>query len=631
MPTEPPSLRPFPGFHVATLERDEDDTMSPPMASVDPATIAPESVPAESVPARRDTLDVEPEPESIPPRPATRAAPPPKRHRESRTHFEAESQLFSDAVKPPEATPALAALVSAEEPNPEPGPASSLLGMQGEPLAPPAEEIQEEGEELDEEDAEEPEPLPARKPVPARRPQPAQLAQALRTRFEALPQVVKGGSVGGALALALLAGISLMPDRDAAGSLASAPGETLDAEPAEVDDDPGADLPVVHFDELLAKRRETPKPPAALLETDAEEPEPESTAEAGGELVAKLQPINDPNGPSPLELVLPPDVLISELTGKRGEAHSTAAALRPLAEYDQIERAPEPKASRPKREPKRRSTKRKRDAFPDEPLLVAEFSATETKAKSDARGGARPSSGGRAARRGSYDPMPVFRFSENQLYPIHSAPKRITDIVLQPGEQIVGQLTIGDPGQWMISTSQSVHDGQPQQHIFARPLRCGAETNLAITTDRRAYSVELSSECGGDYMAAVRWRYPEDEAREHARALAELRRKSREETELDPRKLDFGFRVVTTKGKPAWKPVNVFTDGARTFIRFPRQLTRQNVPELFLAGVDGSKRLAFEVKGDLIVISERLIAAELRRPNSETEGGQDVVRINRVR
>jgi type IV secretion system protein VirB9 len=73
----------------------------------------------------------------------------------------------------------------------------------------------------------------------------------------------------------------------------------------------------------------------------------------------------------------------------------------------------------------------------------------------------------------------------------------------------------------------------------------------------------------------------------------------------------------------------VFDDGQKTFIRFPRPVSPDQAPALFLLR-SGSAREAtyvnYRIKGDLYVIDRLVEAAELRLGNDDD---QEVVRITR--
>jgi hypothetical protein len=92
------------------------------------------------------------------------------------------------------------------------------------------------------------------------------------------------------------------------------------------------------------------------------------------------------------------------------------------------------------------------------------------------------------------------------------APLRLCMIELQTGEKIVGEPHIGDSVRWNISPAMYGTGDQATAVIILKPQTPGLDTNLLITTDRRAYYLRLISK-PEDYVARVAFAYPEDDTR----------------------------------------------------------------------------------------------------------------------
>src|SRR5262249_16450224 len=145
-----------------------------------------------------------------------------------------------------------------------------------------------------------------------------------------------------------------------------------------------------------------------------------------------------------------------------------------------------------------------------------------------------------------------YSYEPGTLYQVFAAPMRITDIALEPGERILGQPASGDVVRWLLAIGKSMDHGLEQSHVYLKPTRADLETNLAINTDRRSYLLELHS-YADTCMAAVVWRYPDDElARLAAQTteLAEHQRSSAPVVSLD--QLNFNYTIQVTKGTPVW-------------------------------------------------------------------------------
>src|SRR3546814_2706253 len=95
-----------------------------------------------------------------------------------------------------------------------------------------------------------------------------------------------------------------------------------------------------------------------------------------------------------------------------------------------------------------------------------------------------------------------------------------------PGEELIA-LSAGDTVRWVVGDTTSGTGGEQQVHVLVKPVAPDLETNLVITTDRRAYHLEMES-TKGTYMASVSWHYPHDELRseEHTSELQSLMRNS---------------------------------------------------------------------------------------------------------
>jgi type IV secretion system protein TrbG len=228
-------------------------------------------------------------------------------------------------------------------------------------------------------------------------------------------------------------------------------------------------------------------------------------------------------------------------------------------------------------------------------------------------------------------PITTYTFAADELFPIATAPKRVTDLILQPGEKLVTRPTAGDASLWVIHVVDGVQRDQPQQHIQVTPLRAEASTNLTLTTTRRNYHLELTSSKGGAYMAAVQWRYPEDEAERRRAELSRLKRERDSVAQVsDVKALRFDYVIRATAGTPTWTPTTAFDDGARTFIRFPSPVPLTRAPLLFVLRSGGTKDaqyVNYRVRGDLYVIERLIDTAELRLPTSGNE--HEIVRISR--
>ncbi|MER9333967.1 P-type conjugative transfer protein TrbG [Mesorhizobium sp. M0293] len=216
-------------------------------------------------------------------------------------------------------------------------------------------------------------------------------------------------------------------------------------------------------------------------------------------------------------------------------------------------------------------------------------------------------------RNGFINSMQVYPFVDGALYQVYASPGQITDIALQPGEQLVGSgpVAAGDTVRWIIGDTESGTGGAKQVHLLVKPTRADLLTNLVINTDRRTYHMELRS-TPSTYMASVSWQYPQDQ-------LIALRRQNQQaeaaqpvSTGIDLSRVNFRYEV--TGDRAPWRPLRAFDDGKQVFIEFPRGIGQGEMPPLFVVGPEGdtSELVNYRVRGNYMIVDRLFAAAELR-------------------
>lgn len=198
------------------------------------------------------------------------------------------------------------------------------------------------------------------------------------------------------------------------------------------------------------------------------------------------------------------------------------------------------------------------------------------------------------------------------------APLRICIIELQPGEKITGEPQIGDAVRWMISPAIYGTGEQAISVIVLKPQSPGLDTNLLITTDRRAYYLRLVSK-PDEYVARIAFAYPEDEnAAKWQQQMAAQRAQEKLEhrtAEVPPglvaaEKLNFGYRV--RGGDDNIRPRRVYDDGAKTYIQMPAQMQHREAPVLLVVGTDGKGEMTnYRVKEQTYIVDRLFDHANL--------------------
>ena len=215
----------------------------------------------------------------------------------------------------------------------------------------------------------------------------------------------------------------------------------------------------------------------------------------------------------------------------------------------------------------------------------------------------------------------VYPYTIGALYQVYCAPEQVTDIVLQPGEELVS-VSAGDTVRWVLGDTVSGTGAESQAHILIKPTQAGLKTNLIITTSLRAYHLELRA-FEETYMAAVSWRYADQQlVTRVARSGATPASASPAGLQLERLK----FRYDLDGDFPHWRPDRVFDDGRKVYIQFPARLDQGEAPALFVIGRDGKSQLVnYRMSGDYYVVDRLFARAELRLG----EKRQDVVKIAR--
>lgn len=224
---------------------------------------------------------------------------------------------------------------------------------------------------------------------------------------------------------------------------------------------------------------------------------------------------------------------------------------------------------------------------------------------------------------GYVNAIQVYPYTEGALYRLYAAPERVSDIALQPGEKLTS-VSAGDTVRWVIGDTVSGAGDSERTHVLVKPFAPGLKTNLVITTDRRAYHLQLES-TENTAMAAISWTYPSDQItalrRQNATAQAALPVASNVALE------NIRFRYTITGDNPPWKPLRAFDDGHKVYIKFPRRIDQGEAPPLFVVGADGGSELVnYRMRGNYYIVDRLFAAAELRLGAKP----QQVVRISRT-
>ncbi len=231
-------------------------------------------------------------------------------------------------------------------------------------------------------------------------------------------------------------------------------------------------------------------------------------------------------------------------------------------------------------------------------------------------------------RNGFINAVQVYPFSSGALYQVYAAPGQVTDVALQPGEQLVGSgpVAAGDTVRWIIGDTESGTGETKQVHILVKPTRPELQTNLVINTDRRTYLLELNS-TEKTYMASVSWQYPHDQLIALRRRNAAAQAAQPVASGVDISSLNFRYQIEGDT--PAWRPLRAFDDGIKVYIEFPSGIRQGEMPPLFIIGAGGDTELVnYRARQNYYIVDRLFGAAELRLGDKDSERRVRIIRTD---
>jgi P-type conjugative transfer protein TrbG len=193
------------------------------------------------------------------------------------------------------------------------------------------------------------------------------------------------------------------------------------------------------------------------------------------------------------------------------------------------------------------------------------------------------------------------------------APLRVCTIELEPGEKIMGEPEIGDSTRWEIVPAASGTGDLVMPILVIKPHAEGLDTNLVVTTDRRAYYLRLISK-PSEYIARTAFTYKDDEDKLWQQYLQKQAERTAQEQakaiivplagdSLD--RLNFNYDIVG--GSPSIRPIRVIDDGVKTYITMPDAARSRELPALViestnLKGEKGQEIVNYRVKDNVYIV-----------------------------
>ncbi|WP_420868485.1 P-type conjugative transfer protein TrbG [Agrobacterium deltaense] len=199
----------------------------------------------------------------------------------------------------------------------------------------------------------------------------------------------------------------------------------------------------------------------------------------------------------------------------------------------------------------------------------------------------------------------IFLYGEVQPSVVCS-PLQVCDIELQGGE-VVRDVLVGDTVRWKVEPATSGAAGGQAIHLIVKPSEPGLVTSMVVTTSRRTYHIQLKSHAT-QYMARVGFEYPEDVSAKLADINARLEASTIPGAGVPAEQLNFSYSV---SGRAGWRPTRVYSDGLKTYIQFPRSISGQDAPVLFVTSGGQNRIVNYRMKSDMMVVDYHIDRAVL--------------------
>jgi P-type conjugative transfer protein TrbG len=199
----------------------------------------------------------------------------------------------------------------------------------------------------------------------------------------------------------------------------------------------------------------------------------------------------------------------------------------------------------------------------------------------------------------------IFLFGEIQPSVVCS-PLQVCDIELQSGE-IVRDVLVGDTVRWKVEPATSGAAAGQAVHLIVKPSEPDLVTSMVVTTSRRTYHIQLKSH-SSQYMARIGFEYPDDVSTKLADINARLEAGTAPGEGVPAEGLNFSYSV---RGRASWRPTRVYSDGQKTYIQFPRSISGQDAPVLFVVSGGQNRIVNYRMKNDMMVVDYNVDRAVL--------------------
>ena len=227
-----------------------------------------------------------------------------------------------------------------------------------------------------------------------------------------------------------------------------------------------------------------------------------------------------------------------------------------------------------------------------------------------------------------------YQYDENFVFEIYAQPYHLTDIVLEPGEVVIGTpLLSEDESVWELTAgvAREPGTGADIQHLFVKPAYSKQDSTLVIITDRRVYHFRLKS-FSDTHMAMVKFTYPITKNVWAKQKTSDTDGRSIESNYIhvsNPDLLSFDYTIKYSKfKKPDFLPARVYDDGQYTYIHVNEIVLQKKLPVLFN---EKNEIVNYSVKGNVFVIPRLIDKVTLRLGKEKVEIQKKVTKAKELK
>ena len=193
-----------------------------------------------------------------------------------------------------------------------------------------------------------------------------------------------------------------------------------------------------------------------------------------------------------------------------------------------------------------------------------------------------------------YNAIVEYDFIDGKIYDIITSLYSVTDIRLEKGERISGDIAIGDSALCDIETTESEEGGERIVHLLVKAREESGYTTMMIPTTRRTYYFRLTA-TNKSAMIGCRFTYSKKNGNYKYTSHSD----EKDGLLINAEKIDFDYSISIDYD---WAPSAVFSDGRRTVIQFPPSFINSSItPALYIKRGNDIGLINYIIKGNLYI------------------------------